>query len=354
MKYSFAALAIAATVAVAAPAPEPYQDLASVFEGWTTPFCPLYYDDKPCSEVEGKGDKEADTSCEAGRKWCHKYGPVKTKREASPAPWGQGLCEDTKGYCERWAGKGNKGVDAECQKAEWGCQSLNKREAAPEPQKWCMWIGQPCWKAKAKREAEAAPEPKRNNNKWCMWIGQPCWKAKAKREASPEPQKWCMWIGQPCWKAKRDAGEALSDSLHATRSLHDRSPTELLAGGAAAEAKRSIVELANMVALGARSDSGAYFDSLKIETHFPEFNSTSTAAVKRDEAALKQDKRWCMWIGQPCWKAKRAAEAVYKAIDGKRDESASPANFDPEHFEEKRDLHAIKQAARSIIDSLEE
>ncbi|KAJ9157571.1 hypothetical protein NKR23_g437 [Pleurostoma richardsiae] len=86
-----------------------------------------------------------------------------------------------------------------------------KRDAAAEPDGWCTWPGQPCWKNKRDAEAEA--------DGWCRWPGQPCWKtrraaeavvstiegfAKEKRDAAAEPDGWCRWPGQPCWKNKRD------------------------------------------------------------------------------------------------------------------------------------------------------
>ncbi|EXK85832.1 hypothetical protein FOQG_10256 [Fusarium oxysporum f. sp. raphani 54005] len=238
------------------------------------------------------------------------------------------------------------------------CWKKTKRAAAPEPApeaenepRWCLWRGQPCWK---KTKRDAIPEP------WCLWRGQPCWKAK--RDAAPEP--WCMWRGQPCWKAKRDAGQALSNALHATRSLDTRSAdapsTAHLPRDAAHKAKRSIVELANLIALSARGSPEEYFKSLELETFFPDAAPNATA--KRDLNTLQEDKRWCMWRGQPCWKAKRAAEAVLDAVDGD-DGATGPGgpdshydtrDFKSENFAAKRDLIAIKAAARSIADMSEE
>ncbi|KAL6912890.1 hypothetical protein ACHAPO_007606 [Fusarium lateritium] len=251
------------------------------------------------------------------------------KREAKPEPW-----------CW-WKGQ-------PCWKA--------KRDAAPEP--WCWWKGQPCWKTKRNAAPEPMPEPA-NEPRWCWWKGQPCWKSKAKRDASPEP--WCWWKGQPCWKAKRDAGEALTVALHATRDIEARSiaETEHLPRDAAHQAKRSIVELANVIALSARGSPEEYFKNLYLEEFFPEIPHNATA--KRDVKTLQEDKRWCWWKGQPCWKAKRAAEAVLHAVDG-GDGAGAPggpeehfdtSNFNPQNFEAKRDLMAIKAAARSVVESLE-
>jgi hypothetical protein len=173
-----------------------------------------------------------------------------------------------------------------------------------------------------------------------------------------------MWRGQPCWKAKRDAGQALSNALHATRSLDTRSAdapsTAHLPRDAAHKAKRSIVELANLIALSARGSPEEYFKSLELETFFPDAAPNATA--KRDLNTLQEDKRWCMWRGQPCWKAKRAAEAVLDAVDGD-DGATGPGgpdshydtrDFKSENFAAKRDLIAIKAAARSIADMPEE
>ncbi|KAL7760520.1 hypothetical protein ACKLNR_010610 [Fusarium oxysporum f. sp. zingiberi] len=450
MKYSFVTLAAVAGAALAAPPPSAIDNFGPDF---FTPFCNLDYKGKLCEELVGKGDKNADAICKAGREhfcgpqkrdavpepqpdpvadpmpWCTWRGQpcwkekMKAKREAIPEPVAAPQPDpvaDPMPWCT-WRGQ-------PCWK-----EKMAKREAiaepvaaaqpdpVAEPMPWCTWRGQPCWKEKmkAKREAEAIPEPiaapqpdpvadpmpwctwrgqpcwkktKRaaapepapeaeNEPRWCLWRGQPCWKKtkrdatpepwclwrgqpcwKAKRDAAPEP--WCMWRGQPCWKAKRDAGQALSNALHATRSLDTRSAdapsTAHLPRDAAHKAKRSIVELANLIALSARGSPEEYFKSLELETFFPDAASNATA--KRDLNTLQEDKRWCMWRGQPCWKAKRAAEAVLDAVDGD-DGATGPGgpdshydtrDFKSENFAAKRDLIAIKAAARSIADMSED
>ncbi|KAK2696583.1 hypothetical protein QWA68_004695 [Fusarium oxysporum] len=458
MKYSFVTLAAVAGAALAAPPPSAIDNFGPDF---FTPFCNLDYKGKPCEELVGKGDKNADAICKAGREhfcgpqkrdavpepqpdpvadpmpWCTWRGQpcwkekMKAKREAIPEPvtapqpdpvadpmpwctWRGQPCWKEKMKAKREAEAIPEPIaapqpDPVAEPMPWctwrgqPCwkekMRMAKREpiaepeaipepvAAPkpdpvaEPMPWCTWRGQPCWK-KTKRAAAPEPAPEAENEpRWCLWRGQPCWKKtkrdaipepwclwrgqpcwKAKRDAAPEP--WCMWRGQPCWKAKRDAGQALSNALHATRSLDTRSAdapsTAHLPRDAAHKAKRSIVELANLIALSARGSPEEYFKSLELETFFPDAAPNATA--KRDLNTLQEDKRWCMWRGQPCWKAKRAAEAVLDAVDGD-DGATGPGgpdshydtrDFKSENFAAKRDLIAIKAAARSIADMSEE
>ncbi|RKK82553.1 hypothetical protein BFJ69_g3130 [Fusarium oxysporum] len=429
MKYSFVTLAAVAGAALAAPPPSAIDNFGPDF---FTPFCNLDYKGKPCEELVGKGDKNADAICKAGREhfcgpqkrdavpepqpdpvadpmpWCTWRGQpcwkekMKAKREAIPEPVAAPQPDpvaDPMPWCT-WRGQPCWKEKMRMAKREpepvaapqpdpvaepmpwctWRGQPcwkekmrMAKREAIPEPvaapkpdpvaepMPWCTWRGQPCWK-KAKRAAAPEPAPEAENEpRWCLWRGQPCWK-KTKRDATPEP--WCLWRGQPCWKAKRDAGQALSNALHATRSLDTRSAdapsTAHLPRDAAHKAKRSIVELANLIALSARGSPEEYFKSLELETFFPDAAPNATA--KRDLNTLQEDKRWCMWRGQPCWKAKRAAEAVLDAVDGD-DGATGPGgpdshydtrDFKSENFAAKRDLIAIKAAARSIADMSEE
>ncbi|KAJ4138308.1 hypothetical protein NW768_002130 [Fusarium equiseti] len=306
---------------------------------------------------------------EANPKWCQWKGQPcsgKTKREAQPepvaAPQPDPVAEADPKWCQ-WKGQPCSG-------------KKTKREAQPEPEpKWCQWKGQPCWKAKR----EAAPEPEA---KWCQWKGQPCSGKKTKREAVPEP-KWCMWKGQPCWKAKRDAGVALSNALLSTRDLTTRSIAEIeyFPRDAAHQAKRSIVELANVIALSARGNSEEYFKSLDLEESFPDLPDNTNAkreaapepepkwcqwkgqpcSGKKTKREAVPDPKWCQWKGQPCWKAKRAAEAVLAAVEGEDgagtpggpEEHFDTSDFNPENFADKRDLMAIKAAARSVVDALE-
>ncbi|EWY96983.1 hypothetical protein FOYG_05476 [Fusarium oxysporum NRRL 32931] len=453
MKYSFVTLAAVAGAALAAPPPSAIDNFGPDF---FTPFCNLDYKGKPCEELVGKGDKNADAICKAGREhfcgpqkrdavpepqpdpvadpmpWCTWRGQpcwkekMKAKREAEaipepiaapqpdpvadPMPWctwrGQPCWKEKmakrEAIPEPVAAPQPDPVAEPMPWCTWRGQPcwkekmrMAKREPEPvaapqpdpvaEPMPWCTWRGQPCWKEKmrmAKREAIPEPAPEAENEpRWCLWRGQPCWKKtkrdatpepwclwrgqpcwKAKRDAAPEP--WCMWRGQPCWKAKRDAGQALSNALHATRSLDTRSAdapsTAHLPRDAPHKAKRSIVELANLIALSARGSPEEYFKSLELETFFPDAAPNATA--KRDLNTLQEDKRWCMWRGQPCWKAKRAAEAVLDAVDGD-DGATGPGgpdshydtrDFKSENFAAKRDLIAIKAAARSIADMSEE
>ncbi|RGP73455.1 pheromone precursor 1 [Fusarium sporotrichioides] len=357
MKYSILTLAAVASTAFATAIPEPQPDPVAEAEPWCT------WKGQPCWKAK-MAKREAQPEPEAiaipdpdpvaePMPWCTWKGQPcwkekMAKREAQPEPEAIPVPQpDPVAEAEPWCTwKGQP-----CWK-----EKMAKREAKPEP--WCWWKGQPCWKTKRNAAPEPMPEPA-NEPRWCWWKGQPCWKSKSKRDASPEP--WCWWKGQPCWKAKRDASEALTVALHATRGVETRSvaETEHLPRDAAHHAKRSIVELANVIALSARGSPEEYFKNLYLEEFFPEIPHNATA--KRDVKTLQEDKRWCWWKGQPCWKAKRAAEAVLHAVDG-ADGAGAPggpeehfdtSNFNPQNFEAKRDLMAIKAAARSVVESLE-
>ncbi|KAF4456142.1 pheromone precursor 1, partial [Fusarium albosuccineum] len=280
----------------------------------------------PTAEADAKAVADLD------KRWCVWPGQPcwKAKRDAlaEPDADAEALAELNKRWCV-WPGQ-------PCWK--------NKRDAMPEPEgndkRWCVWPGQPCWKAKR----DAIPEPNADaealaelNKRWCIWPGQPCWKNK--RDASPEPEpeadkaelskRWCWWPGQPCWKVKR-AAEAFSESIHSSGGLQARDAEAEFSnaeGGAAFKAKRDVNELANLIALAARGDPAEYFASLKLER---QFHPDSESKTKRDASpdAAQKDKRWCWWPGQPCWKAKRAADAVLDAVADKGDD-AQTTPFDP-------------------------
>ncbi|KAL2166887.1 hypothetical protein VTG60DRAFT_2066 [Thermothelomyces hinnuleus] len=170
---------------------------------------------------------------------------------------------------------------------------------APEP--WCTdFLGQPCWKKK-KRDAAADPEP------WCkQFLGMPCWKRGAdnnnnnkeeKREAAPaaEPDRFCSrFTGSSCWK--RDGGAAAAEEVKRCTSE----------GRACWRAKRAAAAVINAIDVG---------NSVKM--------------------ARDADPGWCrQFLGMPCWKRAASCNA--------------PAGI---CTRATRDLHAMYNAARSIIES---
>ncbi|KAF7559868.1 hypothetical protein G7046_g4278 [Stylonectria norvegica] len=192
--------------------------------------------------------------------------------------------------------------------------------------------------------------------------GQPCWKAKRDAEAEP----WCIRPGQPCWKAKR-AALALSDSISTSGGLAARTPEDgfsNLPGGAAYVAKRSLNDLANLVAL-AENDPESFYSQLELDNQLPHDSDEGEETPEGDDSTegddktkrdatpepwcirpgqpcwkrdpqpdadpADKDKRWCIRPGQPCWKAKRAAEAVLEAV-GDSDETAE---YDPAYFSKR-------------------
>ncbi|KAF6824083.1 clock-controlled pheromone ccg-4 [Colletotrichum musicola] len=266
---------------------------------------------------------------------------------------------------------------------------------------------------------DASPEP------WCRQIGQPCWKVKRAAEA------FAASIGE---------FEGLVDrSPEALRSHSE-------GGGAAFMAKRGVDEIANVVAASQGDPADYYGklamerrfaedttdvvrreeeanpcrpgqacrkseypaeadyeededdeDAAEIErreeddgscqpgqecwkSEYPFEDDEDDEAEKRDVHG--EDKRWCRQIGQPCWRVKRAAEALVEAIG--EDEDLSKREFNPVSKREPwcrqpgqpcwkrdadpepwcrqigqpcwkaaRDLHAMKNVARSVIESLE-
>ncbi|SPQ18545.1 7f567966-09a5-4e14-a214-a23bad27a89a [Thermothielavioides terrestris] len=207
-------------------------------------------------------------------------------------------------------------------------QPTEKREAEP----WCtFFLGQPCWKNKrsepAAAEAQAVSKREANpQHGWCtFFLGQPCWKrseaaaaeeqAVSKREAEPQ-HGWCtFFLGQPCWK--RDAP---------------------------AEDKRMADPMCSRF--------------------------VGESCYKRDgSAAAAEERKRCESEGNACWTAKRAANAVINTIDAANHQRARRMATDPQFSRRAaeasfachspdgacnkatRDLHAMYNAARSIIEA---
>ena len=96
----------------------------------------------------------------------------------------------------------------------------------------------------------------------------------ADAEADAEAMRWCHRIGEPCWKKKREADAAAAAAT-------DVETPKLPTTAAVTTAEKDI--------------------------------------VKKDPEAI----RWCHQIGEPCWKAKRAAEALTEAL-AQPESEASP------------------------------
>ena len=192
-----------------------------------------------------------------------------------------------------------------------------KREPAP----WCtLFPNQPCWKRDATSEVVAdqvvkrGPEP----SGWCtLFPWQPCWKrdgspivpAEQKRdadaEAVAEPDRYCTrFTGSSCWK--RDGSEA-------TIAEAKRCDAE---GGACWQAKRAALAVVNTIDMG---------NAIKMARDA----NAVPSKVKREAAP------WCtLFPNQPCWKR----EASCHGPSGLCTKAT-------------RDLHAMYNAARSIIES---
>jgi len=155
-------------------------------------------------------------------------------------------------------------------------------------------------------------------------------------EADP---RWCTWIGQSCWKVKRTAAafaEALASSgspstsggAPSVEARYSNQP-----GGAAFKAKRALDGLAGVVA-ATRDTPLEYYNALGLDLHFvpDEPLNVTHGPGNSGHAKREADARWCTWIGQSCWKARRAAEAVVNTIDGFDKEKRDNVAFEPLAF----------------------
>ncbi|KAK7729991.1 hypothetical protein SLS53_009106 [Cytospora paraplurivora] len=130
----------------------------------------------------------------------------------------------------------------------------------------------------------------------------------ASPEANASPEAWCLLKGQGCWKVRR-AAEAFSDAITTSGGIKESRAAEISnhRGGAAYNAKRSIDELAALVA-SAYPDSDTFYKSLGLYQQFAadsalEEADTTTDISARDAAAESEEtKRWCLLKGQGCWK----------------------------------------------------
>ncbi|KAK4105945.1 hypothetical protein N658DRAFT_564245 [Parathielavia hyrcaniae] len=232
-------------------------------------------------------------------------------------------------------------------------KATEKSEAEP----WCTrFLGQPCWGKRSDEDAvtpakrDVATAVKRETEPWCTrFLGQPCWGKRAEEEATPvkrddstpvkrAAEPWCTrFLGQPCW-GKRDAEPYCTASNGQpcwTRSVPEKQERQ-------------------------------------VDWFCTRFAGSSCWKRDGSEAVAEEVKR-CSGEGQACWKAKRAASAVIDAIEQgnalkmardadpayctrcfggpcwKRDASCnSPAGI---CTKATRDLHAMCNAARAIIDA---
>ncbi|KAK0624747.1 hypothetical protein B0T17DRAFT_507793 [Bombardia bombarda] len=232
--------------------------------------------------------------------------------------------------------------------------------------------------AVAEPEAEAAAQ-------YCRIKGQSCWKVKRDAEAEASAQ-YCRIKGQSCWKVKR-AADAFAEVINANGGLSARNEAN---GADAYLARRQIDDLARLVAV-TRSEPYEFYASLgpveerdltekekrdaeasaqycrikgqscwkekrEAEPQYCRIKGQSCWKEKRDAEASAQ---YCRIKGQSCWKAKRAAEAIINAIDARdveveaRDASADASCNAPggDCNLAMRDLHAMYNAARSVIDA---
>lgn len=231
MKFTLAALAIAATAVMAAPAPEAEPE----------PWC--LRPGEGCWKVKRAAEAFAEAISSSGgiserspaAEYSNQYGGAAymAKRHLNEVANLIALSQnDPVSFYKQLELENQLDHDTEGDKNE-------KRDASPAPEPWCLRPGEGCWKRgadavsedkrwclrpgegcwKAKRAAEAvlaivgrdaenvdskpfAPAyfAKRDAEPWCLRPGEGCWKRSA--DANPEP--WCLRPGEGCWKAKRD------------------------------------------------------------------------------------------------------------------------------------------------------
>ncbi|KIH94007.1 pheromone precursor protein [Sporothrix brasiliensis 5110] len=155
-----------------------------------------------------------------------------------------------------------------------------------------------------KREAEADADA--DAQKYCPLPGQPCWKNKREADAAAdaEAQKYCPLKGQSCWKARR-----------------------------AAEAVINAIEGGSVQKREAEADADAEADAQK----YCPLKGQSCWKYKREAEADAEAQKYCPLKGQSCWK-RNVGTRCYAP-------GGACANA-------SRDLHAIYNAARSVIESL--
>ncbi|KAL6872952.1 mating pheromone precursor [Trichoderma novae-zelandiae] len=122
--------------------------------------------------------------------------------------------------------------------------------------------------------------------------------------AAPNPEPWCYRIGEPCWKVKRTT-EAFINAVRSHGGLSTRAEGEAIPNGVALSAIQGLDQLATLILVSSEDPS----------SFFPP-NATEPEG-KRD-VEVEEDKRWCYRIGEPCWKAKREAEAEAAVEEEKR------------------------------------
>ena len=204
----------------------------------------------------------------------------------------------------------------------------------------------------------------------------------------------------PCWKTKR-AVDAFSRSVQESATIAARSedsaaapPHAKLTESSTFFAEQALNELAHISALASgkpitfytdlpisfstdvdfrtkqeskRSDGGELDDPEHCLDCWKKRNSDEKRCCCRDpllQSYLKvrqEEKRWCFRIAMPCWKAKRAAEAILEAADEQtkvhpddvsKREASSCMRPGQACWQAKRDLHAMKSVARYILEQL--
>ncbi|KAH0491128.1 hypothetical protein TgHK011_002570 [Trichoderma gracile] len=124
--------------------------------------------------------------------------------------------------------------------------------------------------------------------------------------AAPNPEPWCYRIGEPCWKLKRTA-EAFNLAVR-SHDLTARAQGEAIPDEVALSAIQGLDQLKTLILVSTEDPSAL----------LPANATEAEPAESKRDVEVEEDKRWCYRIGEPCWKAKREAEAAAAAEEEKR------------------------------------
>ncbi|OAA52838.1 mating pheromone precursor [Beauveria brongniartii RCEF 3172] len=157
------------------------------------------------------------------------------------------------------------------------------------------------------------------------------------------PRPWCLRPGQPCWKLKR-AVDALGEHASTPSPVDDAVPAVgadnigLFASGA----HDRLVHLASQSSFDPA-------DAAEFEKRWCMQNRKCWKRNADEHGELA--KRWCLRPGEPCWKAKRAAESVLNAGQEEGDAQEQDCGDDGECSVAKRHLDGLHHVARAIVEA---
>ncbi|KAK7521882.1 uncharacterized protein IWZ02DRAFT_511465 [Phyllosticta citriasiana] len=169
--------------------------------------------------------------------------------------------------------------------------------AAPDAQAFCLQPGQPCDKVKRAADAAAVALAAPNAE------ADPKWKGPTKGWVG-RIWRFCQKPGQPCRMAKRHA-DAIADAVSDAYAAAGAEASELALGHLEKRDAEPVSDFVQVVRVKRAAEAIA----------------EALAAPEADaEAGYGFKWRFCVKPGQPCRKAKRAAEALADVVDTANEE----------------------------------